>query len=323
MRDSIAHRLAAAALLLAAQGLAVQRAVAQTMYRVVPVHAGAPHAIDSSGKILLHDGDDIGYICSKASCRVLPSRHPQTFWRNFNDQGALTGYSGESALRKDAQHGGGARVITRGYGIAIAPDGSVVGRDEHFHAFLFTDRRIPLIGLAGQGASASAINSRHQIVGRSGVAGGELYRATMWVDGGPPQDLGIAPGHDSSWALAINESGVAVGFSNHPVQSLQPARFANGSVQILQLPLADAWGLAQSINAAGSIVGWFGDRTSTVAGIVEGDRMVDLNTRLRPADAAVYKLRNAVAINDAGQIAAAYVDAQTGHSMTVRLDPIP
>ena len=316
MQESLARGLATATLVLAAQ-----MAFGQNMYRVVPVHSGGPFAIDSSGKILLGDADAVCYICSKSSCRALPSRHPQTHWRNFNDQGALTGYSDESALRKDAQHGGGARVITRGHGIAIAPDGSVVGSDEDGRAFLFTDHRIALNGLAGKGADADGINSRHEIVGRSFVSS-RRYRATMWIDGGPPLDLGVAPGHDSSWALAINEPGVAVGFSNDPVRSFQPARFADGRVQVFQLPTSHHSGIAMGINATGTIVGFLVDLESSVAGIVEGDRMVDLNTRLRPEDAVIYNLRIAVAINDAGQIAAKHVDRQTGLSMAVRLDPI-
>ncbi len=316
MRESIARSLATAVLVLAAQ-----MAFGQNMYRVVPVHSGGPFAIDSSGKILLGDADAVYYICSKSSCRALPSRHPQTHWRNFNDQGALTGYSDDSALRKDPRQGGGAHVITHGYGLAIAPDGSVVGSDDNFRAFLFTDHRIALNGLAGRGTSADGINSRHEIVGRSFVSN-RKYRATMWIDGGPPLDLGIAPGHDSSWALAINESGVAVGFSNDPVHAFQPARFANGSVQVFQLPTSHDWGIARGINATGTIVGFLADLESSVAGIVEGDRMVDLNTRLRPEDAVIYNLRTASAINDAGQIAAMHVDRQTGLSMAVRLDPI-
>jgi hypothetical protein len=90
----------------------------------------------------------------------------------------------------------------------------------------------------------------------------------------------------------------------------------------MQLPVVSAFGLALSINAAGSIVGYFGHNGSTSAGTVEGDHMVDLNTRLRPVDAVVYNLHRASAINDAGQIAAMHVDPQTGGRMTVRLDPI-
>ena len=317
MSNLFARSLATAALMLAAQVV-----LGQTLYRVVPIHAGHPFGIDVHGRMLINDGDTAYYICSKSSCRALSDRHPQTHWRNFNDEGALTGYSEGSALRKDARRGGGAKVITHGYGLAIAPDGSVVGRDDNFRAFLFTDRRIVLKGLAGKGASPVSINSRHVIVGQSWAAD-DRQHATMWIGGGPPLDLGIAPGHERSEALAINEADVAVGYSYDPVQYMQPARFADGRVQVFQLPTAHAWGIAMGINAAGTIVGYWGDVASTVAGIVEGDRMVDLNTRLRPVDAAVYHLRGARAINDAGQIAATYVDPQTGRGTTVRLEPIP
>lgn len=318
MMEFIARSLATAALMLAAQV-----ALGQTMYRVVPIHDGEPLSVDTQGRILLRDGDAAYHVCSKSNCRALSDRHPPTHWMNFNDQGALTGYSGESALRKDAQHGGGAHVITHGYGFAIAPDGSVVGFDDKARAFLFTDRRIALEGLAGLGAAAYDINSRHVIVGRSWL-GDEKYSATMWVDAGPPQDLGIPHGHLGSSALAINESNVAVGYSFSPlIHSPLPVRFADGKVQVFQLPSARVWGLAMDINAAGTIVGYLGTAQSTSAAIVEGDRMVDLNTRLRPADAAVYQLGKAVAVNDAGQIAAMHFDPLTGTRLVVLLEPIP
>jgi hypothetical protein len=132
----------------------------------------------------------------------------------------------------------------------------------------------------------------------------------------------LAPGHIASGAKAINDAGIVVGFSYHPTLQHQPARFADGSVQVFQLPNLNDWGWAMGINASGTIVGYFATADGSRAGIVEGDRMVDLNTRLRPHDARRYKLWEASAINDAGEIAATSVDPQNENARAVRLEPI-
>jgi probable HAF family extracellular repeat protein len=316
----IARGLAMAALTLAAQ-----LAYAQTMYRVVEIRLGSlgdPLAMDSNGKVLQFNSNGSYYICGKVDCRHLPRvRDGSTHWTDFNDQGVLTGYGskpnggGEWALRKDPLQGGGARYLTPGSGSAIAPDGAVVGtrwgHGSGDHAFLFTDHYIELGGLAGWDAEAWGINSLHAIVGRSKASNG-AYHATLWLDGGSPQDLGTGPDDIESDALAINDAGVAAGYSTDHKDRRKPAQFFEGGVQVFLLPHADDYGTARDINAVGTIV----------AGIVEGDRMVDLNTRLRPEDALRYNLWTAEAINDAGQIAALHVDPVTRMGKVVRLERI-
>lgn len=321
-------KLIAQVMAIAALALSVQPASAQTMYRVVrmALTGSTPIAINSKGKILLWSSNGSYYVCSETSCRILPRvQDGTTHWEDFNDLGMLAGTGvkpgvGQQAIRKDPAHGGGAKFLTTGFGMAIAPDGAVVGRTQDYKAFLFTDHRIPLEGLAGPFPEPLDINSSHQIVGRSRGADNRDH-ATLWVDGGPAQDLGMAPGHGGSGARAINEAGVAVGYSSHPTFQNQPARFANGSVQVFEMPIAGTYGGAVGINSAGTIIGYYRD-VDTRAGIVEGDRMIDLNTRLRPEDALVYNLWTADAINENGQIAATHVDPVTHFPRVVRLDPI-
>jgi uncharacterized membrane protein len=322
-----AHGLAIAALTLAAQAVP-----AQTIYRVVelPIVAGSPVAMDSRGKVLAFNSNGSYYLCGKAACRTLPRvRDGTTHWSDFNELGMLTGYAtkpgaGTWAVRKDPQQSGGARLLTPGFGGAIAPDGAVIGTTSDSSAFLYTDHRTELKGLVGPFPEPTDINSHHVIVGRSRGAG-QRDHATMWVDGGEPQDLGMAPGHTDSWALAINDAGVAVGSSTDPTYDRQPARFSEGNVKVFLLPHADDSGMARGINSAGTIVGYIRQPSlggKLVGGVVEGDRMVDLNTRLRREDAGRYDLWDVAGINDAGEIAALHVDPVTHRGRAVRLEPI-
>ena len=317
----------ACGLAIAATTLATELAIAQTRYRVVEmpvqgVEGPIPIAITSNGKLLVTGGPRV-LVCSESKCRRLPYGS----WIGLNDMGALAGYgvkpngSGVWAVRKDPQQGGGKEYLTHGQAMAIAPDGAVVGYTGARRAFLYTDHRIDLDGLASLYPLPMAININHVIVGSS-QASDDQNHATMWVDGGAPQDLGLAPGHIASGARAVNVAGIAVGYSYHPTRWHQPARFADGSVQVFQLPHVTDWGLATGVNASGTVVGYFATVGGYRAGVVEGDRMVDLNTRLLPQYAGRYRLWQATAINDAGQIAAAVVDSQGENARAVRLDPI-
>jgi hypothetical protein len=315
-------------LALAALTLAGQVAFAQTMYRVVEITGGDPLAITSNGKILVNGSNFTYYVCDETHCRSLPlvREDPLTHWNSLNDQGMLTGdakkpNSGQQwAVRKNPQQGGGSRFLMPGAGKAIAPDGAVVGTTNNYHAFLYTDRSIELTGLAAY-PDPKAINSHHVIVGSSEAAD-HAEHATMWIDGGLPQDLGLASGYAESVAMAINDAGVAVG-KVRSASHYRPARFADGKVQVFMLPNDEDDGQALAINIAGTIVGsMLLNRGEPTAGIVEGDRMVDLNTRLRPEDTLRYNLWSAKAINDAGQIAALHVDPETHQGKVVRLEPI-
>jgi len=179
--------------------------------------------------------------------------------------------------------------------------------------------------VGGSHGRAAAVNSDHVIVGESEYAPGLGYHATLWVDG-LPTDLGVLPGARYSIAYAVNSSRVAVGTVYDGGQGFLPqaVRFAGGTVQKFRLPNADDYAEASSINDAGTIVGWIQQPSQGVgvAGIVEGDKMVDLNKRLHARDRARYHLYAAAWINNAGQIAATALDLQTGVQLTLRLDPV-
>jgi len=317
----------------AALMLAGQIVLAQTMYRVVPLPypAQEPVAIDSRGRVLAANGQYTEFlICRKSSrCRALPKvRDRHSGWSDFNDEGVLAGFGERPdgtrwAVRKDPGQGGGVHFLTPGGAAAIAPDGAVVGGDGFDRAFLYTDHRIDLKGLPNErSVEATDINVHHVIAGRCYTTDNRAH-AVVWIDAGLAQDLGMAQGHIGSGAWAINDAGVIVGYSDDPRHGWQPARFENGATQVFLLPHAQDNGMALSINAAGTIVGsFYNSRLNRPAGgIVEGDRMVDLNDRLRHEDARIWDIWSARRINDAGQIAANAVDLQ-GFGHAVLLEPI-
>jgi uncharacterized membrane protein len=311
--------------------LAAPVAFAQTMYQVVPLLGSLvdPSAIDSKGKILGYTNNLYGdyNVCDQDTCHTLPQKgYGPPHWIDLNDQSMAVGTGSKNArgwvLRKGPHHSGGAKFLTPGIARAMAPDGAVVGRTEDYHAFLYTDHRIKLEGLTGRYPDPSDINSSHVIVGSSRAADNRDH-ATLWLDGGLPQDLGVAPGHTESRAMAINDAGVAVGNSTDPTHGDQPASFADGAVQLFPLPSGYDHGWAQAINAAGTIVGRMHTASHDSAGfIVEGNQTVDLNLRVSAADAELYFISDATAINDRGQIAAVAIYWQTNRSRAVRLDPI-
>ena len=317
-------------LTLAALTLAAPMVIAQQKYRVVPTPCCVrdPVSIDAHGRIFGVGTDVRRFICTAAACHELPRylRDRAMNWTAVNDQHVRTGYSARNgsswALRKDPQQNG-SLFLTHGAGLAIAPDGAVVGTHDD-RPFLYTDHLIKMRGLAFETGEPTAINSLHVIVGRSDAADGKEH-ATLWAaGGGAAEDLGLCAGHRYSWALALNEAGTAVGMCYDDYVVFYPARFEGGLVQRLRLPNDGDSGRALGINDSGIIVGRIVQPSlgRTVGGIAEGDRMVDLNLRLRRADANRYFISDAVGVNEAGQIAAQAIDSQDGRTKAVRLEPV-
>ena len=302
---------------------------AQTTYRAVPMpDAPYPISLDSAGKVFAISRDHGRLLCGKAACNAILPRHDEYIWWAINDSHTLTGtVPGDGTflvVRK-------ARLqkpepLAYGTGWAIAPDGAVVGQTSLGKPFLYTDHLQELPGIGGEQGRATAINADHVVVGESEFAFNLGYHATMWLDG-VPTDLGVLEGARYSIAYAVNQSRVAVGMAYDAGRGFLPqaVRFADGEVRRFRLPNADDYAQASSINDAGQVVGWIEQpsRGVGVAGIVEGDKMVDLNKRLRAQDRARYHLYSAAWINNVGQIAATALDLQTDTQITVRLDPVP
>jgi probable HAF family extracellular repeat protein len=136
-------------------------------------------------------------------------------------------------------------------------------------------------------------------------------------------DLGTFGGGISE-AYAINDAGQVVGWSDRPDAYWHAFVTVNGVMTDLGTLGGDR-SHAYGINNAGQVVGWSdtpdGDWHAfiTVNGV-----MTDLNSLLDPADAAVWTLSSANAINDSGQIAASgYVEWGYPHALLLTPVVVP
>jgi probable HAF family extracellular repeat protein len=179
--------------------------------------------------------------------------------------------------------------------------------------------------LGGLNAEAWGINDVGQIVGAADVDA-TFTHACVWHNG-TVRDLGALPGAQFSEAVAINASGVAVGFSTvvetvdgftEDFGDRRAVVFQNGKVTNLTPDVPsfnDAH--ASAINTAGLIVG---DKAGR-AFLWRNGVGTDLNT-LIPSNAGVVLL-SANGINDKGQIAATAVPTgSSSNTVGVLLTPL-
>lgn len=256
----------------------------------------------------------------------------------INDGGAIIG---ASYTRYDYHHAfvwqGNAKralppTLLPGYryvrALGINDNGEVVGcaqtgaRDAGgalvARAFLWSaGRPLDLGTLGGQYSHALAINDRGQVVGKAQIArpagrrrGADRGATHAFLWGPSPgrdaimRDLGVLPGGVHSVAQAVNEAGWAAGMSesaNGPRAVLWTPGDGDRPRDLGTLP-GGGKSAARGINAAGLIVGSAENAAGAQRAVLwtpEG-RIVDLNRRL-PAGSG-WRLEEARAINDRGQI---------------------
>lgn len=165
--------------------------------------------------------------------------------------------------------------------------------------------------LGGPNSTANDINDSGQVIGNAELPGGS-HRAFLW-SGGTMINLGTLGGA-SSQASGINEAGHIVGGASRPGANIPvPFLYSNGSMVELPVSAVGAVaGIAYDINDSGTVVGII--QTSGGTGHAfshAGTTMTDLGTFGGVTSAAF-------AINNAGQIAAAYRTTQTGPRRAVR-----
>jgi probable HAF family extracellular repeat protein len=154
------------------------------------------------------------------------------------------------------------------------------------------------------------LNDKGDVVGSTGVTSSN-WRATLFGDiNDPPVDLGVAPGRvDSSYALAINNRGDAVGYSQFGIglpgtDTMLPTLFDRSSGDARQLGSLPGmeWGIAYKINDKGQAVGYSmpaNPLASTLRATLfgrAGHPAVDLKTLYAGGTSIAY------GINDSGQI---------------------
>lgn len=150
------------------------------------------------------------------------------------------------------QTSGGLRVV----GVSSEPN-----RVQHACYWDADGRPTRLAELSGFRMSAAySITKKHVIVGscREHLADDERETACVWHPGedDDPEALDALDGHTSACATAINDSGVIIGHSYHPLApgSRTPVLWAEGSVAALRVP-QDHSGMPRAINNKNWIVG--------------------------------------------------------------------
>ena len=171
---------------------------------------------------------------------------------------------------------------------------------------------------------ADDLNNQGEVVGYSLLAGDQGQHPFLWKDGSL-SDLGTLGGNYAE-ALAINDAGDVVGWQTLPNDDgLHATLWSKGQITDLGALPGDKCSLASSLNLHGQVVGLssldcsFQDPNLRAFISERGQRVVDLNT-LIPPDSGV-ELRNAMFINDRGEIAAVG-SFRDGHHGPVLLLPM-
>ena len=147
--------------------------------------------------------------------------------------------------------------IGNGNANAISDAGEIVGFGVDQPAVWDGQIRTDLSTLGGNVNQALGVNAAGVVVGTSQYFGDQNSRAFVWTRPGPIVELPAA-GSTESFAMAINDAGVIVGFvwtaigGEHAVRWLPPAT-TGGTYTIQDLGLASS--VAYDINNAGEIVG--------------------------------------------------------------------
>lgn len=203
------------------------------------------------------------------------------------------------------------------YGLAINDLGDVVG-SAGGRAFLYSDGSVRDLGtLGGSWSSAYAVNGARQAAGYSSTAAGS-FGAFLYDPAGGMQALGGLPGGGSSYAFALNDSGVAVGSAVDPAGYLRAVMYASGTVIGLG-GLGGNLSAAYGINSAGEIVGYAYDALGRSRAFVWiGGFLYDLNAVTQGAGDWTFEA--AYSINNAGQIAGA--GTYRGQAAAFLLNPL-
>jgi probable HAF family extracellular repeat protein len=214
------------------------------------------------------------------------------------------------------------------FAASITNDGRLAGSFMSFegsHAFrTLTDGSLQDLGIGNLTSGAADINEAGDVTGTQwhSASVSDPITAFRYSDAGGGVDLGTLGGRSSA-GLAINNSGIVVGWSWDADSVGHAFRARPG------LPMEDLGMLggafpqsgAEAINDAGTIVGYTTAPASWTAFVyTDATGLVDLNTRIPAATTGWRGLNDARAINNAGQIVVEY--AVIGRNGTYLLTPL-
>ncbi|HEX2539963.1 MAG TPA: hypothetical protein VHM00_02660 [Caldimonas sp.] len=324
------HGIVRIALALAANGLAIPAALAQTY---VFTELATPDRANSVARGLSDSGNSAGRSGTTFSTKTkafvsrggnrfeliggggLPEGdYSSAFGINDRDEvvgGANTGASLQAFLwdpSRGMQLLGTLPGDNASQAFAINNRGEVVGYSSGptgTRAFIWTrNGGIESLGVlpGGTASMAFAISTNGRVVGKSTSTAG--VRGFYWAHSRGMRDLGVLPGHTESHAMGVNENGTVVGFSGDGQQSqgfvwdersgMSPLeRFAGGLVS-----------RALAVNNRGDIVGFSTGPDHGYHAVFwdKNGKVFDLNKAVVPAGAIL--LLEAHAVNSSGQILA-------------------
>jgi probable HAF family extracellular repeat protein len=190
--------------------------------------------------------------------------------------------------------------------------------------YLYRNGNIRILSAPGSNAgSATAISNRGYVTGWSGYAnsttGFERRRAFLYRNG-KMIGLGTLAGDNSSVGSDVNERGVVAGRSYKDNGPGSHGFVYSGGKMVNVGSLGGSFTIASGVNNAAVVVGWSNLASTRQHGFIYAfGRIVDLNTLVDPRSG--WEIIAALSINDRYQILADAIQAGTGVSRSVRLEP--
>jgi MYXO-CTERM domain-containing protein len=212
---------------------------------------------------------------------------------SLNNSGQIGGYSFDNnQFSRALVYSNGTRTsldpagAVASRGTAINDAGTVVGTvthgdgNDHATVFLGNGAAIDLGTLGGSSSYANGISNAGTVVGTSYVAADSTFHAFV-TQGGKLVDIGTLVGSNGfSEAYAINDQGLAVGYSLASDGGQHAFSYANGTMSDLGT-LGGLNSLAYAVNGSGAIAGYSylaGDALEAHAFVYANGKMTDLGT---------------------------------------------
>jgi probable HAF family extracellular repeat protein len=218
------------------------------------IDLGVLGGLDSAARAISESGVVVGHADTEPGSRW--TGYHAFWWPPM--AGAMFDLGTISGDRNSAAQG--INALNQIAGVSLAADGRT-------HAFLWDSEFHDLGNLGAEHAEANDINEVGQVTGAS-ATGPEGQHAFLWTPSTPNGvagamvDLGTLTDGVASYGLGINDFGQVVGYSNDQGYMSTPFLWtpdaANATAgTMMQLPLLPQaeHGVAEAINAAGSVVG--------------------------------------------------------------------